>query len=65
MANEICLYICITVIVIVLILSVAHVATDGVSYRDMKQCKREYEIMREEVRRLQIQCNKIYEECKK
>ena len=65
MTNEMCLYVCVTVVIVTFIIAVTCVLVNGVSYFDMRNYDKQYNLMREELARLQIQCNIIYEAYRK
>lgn len=65
MTNEMCLYVCVTVVIVAFIIAVAYVLVNGVSYFDLRNYDKQYNLMREELARLQIQCNRIYEAYRK
>ena len=65
MSELMVLYICVTVLIIVFIIAVAYVLVNGVSYFDLREYEKRYALIHEEVARLQIQCNGIYEAYRK
>lgn len=60
MTETMCLYVCITVIVVMLIIAVAFVLVYGVSYYDFEQEKKENKAISLDLARMQKQCNELY-----
>lgn len=55
------LYVCVAAVIIVFIIAVACVLVNSVSYFDLRDYHKMYEMMRGEVGRVQIQTNVMYD----
>lgn len=60
MTETMCLYVCITVVLVALIIAVACVLVNGVSCFDFEQIKKENKVLFLELARMQEQCNGLY-----